>query len=714
MKKLTIAIALLLWPSLASAYLGGYATFTKTLQTDTKHHAMIVYCDSLPNSKDLSDIENGEIINGLTWMLERAGIEVHVYSFRQLQANKSLWRFAGNTRCCGGLVGDGGGYAVAIVLNMYPDNQTWGGKTFSPYFNGDSTTTHVIEIGGQIPHYFREAGSAAAQIGHGILGGNNAAVNHYTAGTAYFDSMVVVADGSASPDTLNYDTINSATVEGPTRPTGVLSMVRLLRAANQPDSLCPAAWDGDWVKGVYRVYWGANPYNGASSAYVDYVFNFGNSANNSESCMYFVWALASRWIQLPTIKLALVMQGLAQFGNDPFWPSRPPNYGGSSPANLANWAYPRSDYVDAIRQDLRTRYHVGVVTWTTQPDSCAWLMANYSDWAAKIRSWAATGDRFSPAWCSWDSLGTMRSPTGDVSVNYADTTVANWDTPSTLSGKASRRVGHRIDPTNAIVAQKWGMVQSFAVGDSFLNALGLPICKAYIPLQLGSAGVIYGNDMPVGPFDYGNINLCPAETTMVAYADAKRYWIIENEQQNTSLAGGANGPPAPCRLQNKGQRWAMFPDEEYTTADGRKIRFLSALMLAGNIMGTTGNPATPGPFAIAAAGGGSQIPDGVINRNIALAMGFTSWRAGIAQIPTAYGRTTIQPGNSGNPSWGGVGRVRVIVCPIRFVGNQPMGWYQEYWLWKTVLFGNLKVLEDLAGHPLIEWVTPEQAAAAVP
>ena len=719
MKRLTLAaLAACLWASPALATLsGGYLPFTQTPNASTNLHMMWVEDDSLPgiNGFNLGKREEVEELGALRARLENSGIEIHVYTYRQLQADKRLWRFAGLPRTTGA-AGTGGGYACAFFSGLYTTWNTWGGLARAPYFRSDSTSTHIIQFGGITDHGVWDDGTQAQVSNANLLTGVGLAsptlqghVSHYNAGANSWDTVTVVS--SNPTDTLFYDTVNYNTAKGQTRPAGSSQMVRLFRslggAIAQTDSISPTAYDGDLLQGAYRMYYTNANYAGVTNSYTDFVLAFGTNVNNSETSCYITWALMSRWLLLPKIKVALVLQGLGTFGGDPFWGGRPVNFGGSSPVNASQWSWPRATYVDTLVRDLATTYHVNKITFTTQPDSLSWLMSNFPAWNTAVRGWSWA--RYSPTWASYDSLNPSRSPTGTVAISYGDTTQSNWGTKNSL------RVGNRNDPTNATIAKKWGIAQSFAYQDSVLGSLGLPISKTYIPLQMGN-NTISEVVMPVGPFDYsGTGAYCPAESAMSGFANAGRTIIVENDQVDPGdFSAPANTAGHSCRVVTAGLRWSILPDEVYTTSAGQKITFLSSLCIHGNYMGQTASPAASGLYTITAAGGGGQIPSGNINRNVALLFGMHYWRGGVTNGPLPYGSGVVQAGNSGNPSWGGNGRCRVFIFPLRFVGNKPCGWYQEYYLWQIALLKQVKCMEDIAGHQLIDWVYPEEAAAAVP
>lgn len=720
MRRLAIAsvlLAALLLSNSALANVGNnYERFTRTADSDTKRHVMWVVPDSIYaptwNQKYRAEAVD---LNNLKSMLERAGCEVHVYTYRQLKADMRLWRFAGNLRCCGGAAGDGGGYAIAIVTGLYSTYNSWGGVGEAPLFRADSTTTHIIQYGSSDPFVWDEgAGGVIApgtprdlMIGHHDFGSNlGGTLNHYTAGASRLDTTLTVT-GSPS-DTFYYDTASASRLYGASLQTGASKVVRLFNLPGQ-DSL--VVGDGEWAHIAYRVYYTNANYAGLAKPYTDYVTNFGNNVNDSESQAFVLWALASRWVYLPTIKVALMLQGLGSWGGNPWWAGRSASnllYPGAS----YNWAYPRATYIDTLVKYLYQRYHVTKLTITTQPDSLAILLAADPSWAV-IKRWDWV--KWSPQWASYDSLSQFRSPNGVVSASYGDTTTSNYDL------RYSRRVANRFRPGDATVALRYGIAQSFAPEDSILKALGLKIDYAFMPLQITGASLVSGGIMPLGPFDLSNSNLSPAESTFSGYANAGRLWLIDSNANLDYTEPLGNDARYSCRVATNGRAWSIVPDETYRTYNGRLIRFLQCQFLRGNTMGATSSPSTSGRWTFAAGGGGSQFPGGNVNRAVNLLFGMTWSRPGVYNPVINNSKTAPFNGFTSGPPFGGAGRCRVVVCPLRFVGNDgtdktgnQSSFYAELYLWEIDLFKEVSCMESLAGHRLIEWVYPEDAAEATP
>lgn len=715
--RLLATLLLMLVASSAHAYgLDDYLPFTKTHPDSIYLHAMIVVDDSSYTVD--SDVDNNcaaqderSIFQDFKGNLQRAGIEVHVYTYSQLRRNMRLWHDAGLKRSdCGG------GYGIALVPYMQAST-TFRGPFAKAFFQACSTSVHIIHYGGiggsSTGHqWIDNSGDPNLMFGscNRTTFGTNL-VQHVTG--AHWDSVLVPA---ASPqDTFFYSRVFWVGSRKE-RPVGVSQVVRLFRmmdgATTQTDSIVPTDYDNDHLYIAYRVYYTNPDLAGRAHPYVDFVLgadcNSGWTTNNASV----LWALTSRWIRLPAIKQAMILTNYGLFGPNPRWASRPATW---RVGNAASWAWPRASYCDSVIRDLRDRYGVKKLVIATQPDSLAWLFENYPEYKiARKWNWV----RWAVKWANpGDSLTQARSPLG---VSY---------TPdSTKNGIIimSRRVANRFDPTNATAALRFGIPQSFAYQDSILRALKLAISKVYCPwdTRLGGASTNWVMP-PMGTFDYPGATgtaaaayVSPAESTFVGFLNAGRNVIVDmsiydpGSFEAVNIDGIASSWEYPARLTRSnstylGRRWSVMPDETYRTRDGRTVYFLTGADNADSSPGTAGDPAAKGP---------SATVTGTVDNNyqVAALLGMSQVRYGMDSPPLPYGRTALQ-GTEIMPAWS-IGRSRVVCWNMAHIGNVPHGWYGDYYLHLQVRYlKQLKALEDgIAGHKLVEWVYPEEVVGAVP
>ena len=700
-----------------------YYPFTKTPSESTKVHVMIVVDDTTISvdtkaQNDAAIYDEYAQFMGFRGALTRAGIEWHVYTYRQLTANMKLWHDAGLPRSQGG-----GGYAVAL-MPYWQNHNFYRGVHGAPFFRGDSTSIHIIHYGGTSPSgsgRVWQDGDANQNLMFGSCNteGTMANLRVPTVTGTRWDSTVVVG---TTADTFFYSRISWIKARGTLRPLGVSKVVRLFRMADgtpaQTDSLSPTTYNDDQLHIAYRVwYTNPSPYGGLATPYVDFVLGADNNSGYTSNTASVLWALTSRWVRLPAVKVAMIGVNYGLFGSNPRWPSRPAVY---NAGNRANWAWPRASYCDSVMRDLYNRFGVKKVVIATQPDSLAWLFANYPAYETAARSW--TWAEWSVKWGNpQDSLSRFRCPSGIA-----------WSTDSTYGvGFESRRVANRFDPTNATAAIRFGIPQSFYYQDSVLASLGLKNNKVYCPVDqrhpnrsatvwlVGGAARDYpGPGTHTAAADFAT----PAESLFVGMANAGRMYIVDTLMPDPGGVQYSNPQgfefPRPLQTGNQGYRWSIIPDQNYVTHDGRKIRLLASHGENQMSVGTLGDPVASGPADFT-----HGVYEGVIDnqRTISALLGLTSVRFGMLSTAFYDGETDALlyggPANEGYRAWDpGMGRARIYTFNFQYIGNVPHGWHDDYYQHFVIrCLQSIHALEvGIAGHQLIEWVSPQEAADAVP
>lgn len=705
MRRLWTALALLLIPSMAMAFGNAdYLPFSKTAASANNLHVAWVIDDTtaavMGDNYDQAMIDQQNMLVGLRDQLEAAGIEIHNYTYSQFRANMRLWHDLGLPRASGG-----GGYALAF-MPAWHNKASYRGLYGSAFFRADSCSAHIIHYGGTsngIPGtaWVDNAGTPSNMFGAIFL----AALGETSMGVTnnVMDSVLVVA--SAPQDSFFYQVnLLCEIVTNSNRPPGISKVVRIFRSQFQADSLMPGT-NGDFtMRYAYRVYTTNQGISATANPYVDFVI--GESSNHSGhelQVSFIAWALVSRWVTLPTVKMAMVWTNYGLFGANPFYISRPNNYGGSGPANLANISWPRATYIDSVFKDLRVTYHVDKMTVTTQMDSLKALIASQPSYGiCKAWNWV----RWSQNWGSYDSLTQARSPNGVMASSSGDT--------SGYQIALSRRVGHAFNPGNVTPALRFGVPQSFFYMDSVYRTIGLTgaLSNFYCPVDVANNM----NLMPLGVFDYPGAPgataaagfVCPADSFFTGLADAGRFWVAG--YFGTPSGGQVNDATAPTRGYSAGRQWNLLPWEDYVLKDGRVVHLMQVGGFGLSGQGTPGTPASPAIF-----GDTYKILSGTATRSQALWMGLWTRRFQTNNPAVAYGQTVVPSADDAYQSWGGgVWRTRVVQLPIRGLGNVPQGWYHDYYAYQANFLKAIKACEDIAGHRLVEWVYPEDLTSNSP
>lgn len=680
MKRLLAAFAALLVaaPAFGQAQTS-YIPFTKTHQDSTKLHVAWIEDDfGLQNNTDALQKnymrQYHEQLGNFKEMLIKGGVEVHTYTysfFNSQGANTNTkWRDMGLPRSQGG-----GGYGVAFMPGWYGVAASSGSlqravRDYSRYWRACSTSVQLIHFGFPNAMTWTDGyGVRDSSLGHGCSGGGGEIA--YNTNTPTYRFPRVSATGDTFPlrsQVFRLSAPSTSYFPPNTNP------VRLFSYGAQTDSTW-AANDTLVIAWKMRSTTQGHSLSTTPTAYfvVGGQSNTGNTSH-ARSAAPVAWALISRFVRLPTIPQVFALNHVGLFGGTHIYRgTRVASYA----SNTSPWLWPRPGAIDSQLVDMRRNYNVRHITIGTQADSAA------AAWALGYSKNVAGG----PA-ITWS----LHFHTSDSSSALASIHSRSWDAQNDSiynADRSFRRVAFRLNAYNPSPYKRYGIYQTIVKSDSIFRANGATPANYMQPGNNFMMGpnAISANDWPTTPDSNA---VAGRDSTFEAFAQAGK----------TLFCGsGYEGVQVGARASAGNWEWNPLPEETYTTASGKQLRFsqyypISSLGIV--TFGATNGALTTNPGSTATA-------ITTIGTSTAQLFGIYA-TVPIAPVAFGYGQTTNSQGVNSV-----TGRSRGRESHATFWGNENHGFYIEYQAMKWNVFMPIKALESIAGHELIEWATPEMA-----
>lgn len=712
MRVLTSALAaLMLVSGVAHALDSGYYAFSKTHKDSTRLHVMWVLDDYAVRNNSAANVNLAALdalyqgVETMKRRLEDLGLEVHVYTFTQLQGDLRLWRFAGSPRINAGLAapGDGGGYGVAFLPQWWLEGSNTtarlrasapngGPEALRRYILPDSTTTHAVFFGGG-GHLWRENNAAVhsdSALGlptNATAGPLFLSVNPYSTAIESAISPLAPTVFGSPADTLwgSYYPYMRSTLTG----FAALSEHQFVKYMKHPRGTQSA--DSVFAPGAAAdtLLIGWKLKSSATGKTTDFVIGGDGAMTGSgrKANLDVAWAVLSRYVRVPTVKVAMEIADWFEWGYNPRfrYTRTDPSVRVSAPGVvsryswLGNYHQPRPSFMADTVFALLAQYNVRKKVLGTTGDSLKWYMDNSPAWNTMLRRWAADPN-IRVFFHDHDKPDTLALP---LAGTFG---VGQWAADTGHAG--SYGVPYSIQRSPFMVRRLLNR------NDSLVKALGFTSDKF---LLLGA-----DRFMPMGAFDYTNPRLCPAESLMASLV-ACGYRYVTNfalgEINSAGIAAKRSVQGYEGRVQNAalglGHRWPLYGSEVYRPVSGGEVRFemYNAIFASDSVY--------TGPFMLTSLVASAQdLTYGML--------GLYNYSARNIEPATFYGQTT---GTGFDRPWG-AGRVRVFGWHTEFVQAQPeVGFSPELYAVLAVL-KRIRALEAIAGHPLLEWVFPTEAFEA--
>lgn len=665
-RNFLLTLLLLLVVAPAWALPGRYTPFTKTPRDATSMHMAVVYDDFAvvndgpANENDAQFNAFYENLEGVIASFEARGVEVHRYTYSEMQADPRLWRWLGGTRLTDGFAAagaDSGGYGVVLApywlltegSGATARNAT-GPMSLRRFAWADSTNAHVVHFGG-MTHDWDD--NSAAGTDSNFVG----SIALLTTELAFLGSTQGPHLMTRQGDTLFVNRVVYArslvTGWSSTLPVQVVKMF-----ATRPTR--DTVWTASATRDTFALAWKVK--STLTGRWVDFI-TAGQPPHSSwaaGSSAPVLQATLTRYLAVQPIDLGMESADWFQWGADPHYVNT------RSATNPSNWAWPRAALAESMLTAMRTQYGVDKIALGTVGDSLAYYREHYPDWQQFIDR---TRGGANVRWFHHDHVEPSDSllvtgPTYGIGQQYADTTT---------SGSAV--YSFRRSP--ALVRR------SLARSDSIFKALGLVTSYFQLP---GADRMV-----PMGAFDYSNAALCPAESLFASLA-ASDIAVVANRASAQTNATTISSSVQSNRAQSvvAGYRWPVYPGEVYRTAGGKEIVFTEYVAATGD---SAGNP-------ISLANKYAAFGD------IYALLGLHTSAAIPNSPPLLYGST-----NTATDRHFGRGRASVYGWHSQYMGDRPNSWIPE---WQQVgpRLQTLKALGDVAGRPLVRWVWPEDAGVA--